>query len=256
MKPLVLSTGSRPVVCLHGFLGEPEDWRPLAELLGPEFGVVACPLPGHGAPLVHHFEEGASRVVEFLRARPPAHLVGYSMGGRLALAAALRLVRDNSCAIRSLTIISSTPGLEVETDRIARAHADDRLAERMEQQGMERFVREWYAQPLFASLAERPALLRALVIRRARGTAAGCAAALRALTVGRQESLWKHLPELKRPALWIAGDADEKYRAIAAGAFRLCPHARLLTVPRSGHVPHLERPEFVAEHVRRFLLEN
>lgn len=255
MKPLVLSTGSFPVVCLHGFLGAPEDWRLLADGLGSDFGVVALPLPGHGAPPVKDFDDAVARMYEFLRARPPAHLVGYSMGGRLALATALRFACSAPAAMRSVTIISATPGIASEVERAARARDDDRLAEKLERQGLERFVSDWYAQPLFASLADRPALLRELVTRRAQGDAAALAAALRALTVGRQASCWDELPRLAAPALWIAGDRDAKYRAIAAHAASLCPRARALTVCDAGHLPHVERASFTAERIRVFFQE-
>ncbi len=255
MKPLVLSKGSIPVVCLHGFLGAPEDWRPLAEALGSDFGVLALPLPGHGAPAVRDFDEAVSRVVEFLRTRPPAHLVGYSMGGRLALAAALRLSRHAASAIRSLTIISATPGIVSDVARAARARDDDRLADKLERQGLERFVRDWYAQPLFASLADRPALLRELITRRAQGDAAARAGALRALTVGRQPSFWDDLPRLEIPTQWIAGDRDAKYFAIAARAAALCLHGRALTVCGVGHLPHMERVSFTTERIRAFFQE-
>jgi 2-succinyl-6-hydroxy-2,4-cyclohexadiene-1-carboxylate synthase len=249
MKTILLSRGDADVVCLHGFLGEPDDWRPLAAMLGPRYAVHALALPGHGSPLVEDFESGVRQLANELRKRPGAHLIGYSMGGRLALAVALQ----PDVTVASLTIISASPGLETDLVRAERARADDRLADDLERRGLHAFVRDWYAQPLFASLADRPALLRDLIERRARGSAAPIAAALRALTVGRQPPLTPRLHALRVPALFIAGERDAAYRDMLARAAALCPHARMLIVPNAGHLPHLERPEFTGAHVRDFL---
>jgi 2-succinyl-6-hydroxy-2,4-cyclohexadiene-1-carboxylate synthase len=249
MNARKLSDGDVDVVCVHGFLGEPDDWRPLAAALGKPFAVRALALPGHGSPPVKDFESAARRLAAELRKRPGAHLIGYSMGGRLALAAALR----PGVAVASLTIISASPGIETGLARAERARADDRLADDLERRGLPAFVRDWYAKPLFASLADRPALLRDLIARRARGRAAPIAAALRALTIGRQPPLGPRLHALRAPALFVAGERDATYRDVLARAAALCPRARLLIVPDAGHVPHLERPDFTGARVREFL---
>ncbi len=249
MKTRVLSKGTVDVVCVHGFLGEPDDWQPLAAALGAPYAVRALALPGHGSPAVKDFESAVHQLAAELRKRPGAHLVGYSMGGRLALAAAVR----SGVVVASLTVISASPGLETGLARADRARSDDRLADKLDRRGLAAFVRDWYAQPLFASLSRRPALLRDLLARRARGRAAPIAAALRALTVGRQPPLWPKLHALRPPALFMAGDSDAAYRDALARAAALSPRARLLIVPDAGHLPHLERPSFTGAQIRRFL---
>ena len=81
----------RPVVCLHGFLGRGSDWEALAPRLG-DVCLYALDLPGHGEAIgaprtASVFETAAASVMATLDAaglgRVP--LVGYSMGGRLAL---------------------------------------------------------------------------------------------------------------------------------------------------------------------------
>lgn len=243
-----MKTRTPPLLCVHGFLGAPADWDALAQALP----VETWALPGHGSPQASSFGDAVQRLIARIRACPvPPHLVGYSMGGRLALAAAL----EPGVRLASLVILSASPGLETESARVARARADDRLADDLAARGLPRFVRDWYAQPLFASLQRRPALLNDLLTRRADGDADARAAALRALTVGRQPSLWPRLAALAPPALFIAGERDAKYRAELARAAGLCPRARLLTVPDSGHLPHLERPAFVQYHLQNWVGE-
>ncbi len=249
MKTLQLTRGVTPVVCAHGFLGEPEDWRLFAHALGPDYGVSAWALPGHGAPMVECFVEAVRALERAVRAQPgPPHLVGYSMGGRVALAVALAA----SVPLASLTIISASPGLKTGLERTTRAREDDRLADDLERRGLELFVRSWYSQPIFASLESRPALLRDLLFRRASGDAADRAEALRVLSVGRQPSLWNDLPTLNTRSLFITGVKDAKYCEILARMAGLCPRARVLRVADAGHLPHLERPEFVCASVREF----
>ncbi|HMP74849.1 MAG TPA: alpha/beta fold hydrolase [Kiritimatiellia bacterium] len=249
MRAASFSPGQRPVLCLHGFLGDSADWEPLSNALGPAYRVAAPALPGHGAPPVASFTDAVASVVDAIRASPePPQLVGYSMGGRIALAAALQ----PGVRLASLVILSASPGMECAMERAERARGDDRTADLLERRGLPRFVRDWYAQPLFASLARRPALLHALQSRRAQGRAADRASALRALSVGRQPSLWPCLGSLRHRTLFIAGELDAAYRDALARASGLCPRARLLIVPDSGHMPHLEHPAFVHAHLRHF----
>lgn len=252
MKTTILSRGRAPVVCLHGFLGDTEDWQNLARALNSRYSVRACALPGHGSPLVADFVDAVRQAQRTIRSLPtPPHLIGYSMGGRIALATAL----DPTLPLASLTVISASPGLRSGAERAERLHLDNQRAADLERSGLSVFVRAWYDLPLFASLQTRPALLHDLRARRAVGSAGERAAALRALSVARQPSLWGELPSLKPRALFIAGDGDKKYHEILARAAGLSPRARLLTVPDAGHLPHLERPEFVHAAIREFIEE-
>ncbi len=248
-----LSHGPRPVLCLHGFLGGPDDWAPLARALGPGFGVTAWTLPGHGAGPAVPFRRAVDEIAEFLHSLPvPAHVVGYSMGGRLALAAALR----RRVPTASVVAISASPGLPTAVARTTRARADDRRADVLERDGLAAFVRTWYAQPLFASLLRRPALAARLRGLRSRGESGTRAAALRALSVGRQPSLWPRLADLGSPVLFVAGADDAKYGRLLARAARLCPRGRLLTVPDAGHMPHLEWQAFANRRIAAFIRGN
>lgn len=238
-------------VLLHGFLGSREDWSALVPLLRRRCRVVE--LPGHGVgaePGRITFAETVSAVARVLaRERGPVDLVGYSMGGRVAMAAALA-ARGN---VRKLVVVSATPGIESGQGQLDRARSDDALADRLENGGLRRFLDDWYAQPLFRSLQRRPALLRALLSRRLQGHAAALAGALRGLTVGRQPSLWHRLTELQMPVLYIAGAEDARYAEILGRAAGLSPRGRLLIVAGAGHMPHLEQPDFFAAQVTAFL---
>jgi len=252
----VVSSGEGPgalLVLVHGFMGSPDDWEEWLPRWAARRPCLRIELPGHGEDRSSDHVDFAATVAAvgaiIARQGRPADVIGYSMGGRLALGASLRNPRQ----VRRLVLISASPGLTTGHEREARAHADDRLAAQLEAGGLPRFVRDWYDLPLFESLRARPALRRSLEQRRGAGDASALAAALRGLTVGRQPSYWENLPGLPMPVLWVAGERDPKYRALLARAAGLCPQGQLLIVPTAGHMPHLEHPDFCGTRVKAFL---
>ena len=109
---------------------------------------------------------------------------------------------------------------------------------------MEAFAREWAAQPLFADQPE--AVAAAAHADRLRNTPEGLAAALRGLGTGVMEPLWDRLGELAMPVTLVAGERDEKFRAIAERMAAALPRAEVRVVPGAGHAVQLERPDVVA----------
>ena len=154
----------------------------------------------------------ARRELDRLEALGPAarsRSCGYSMGGRLALALALRTPER----VRRLVLVSASPGLADADERAARRRADEALADRIEAIGVEAFAREWAAQPLFAGQPARVAA--AAHADRLRRTAAEHAAQLRGLGTGVMPPLWERLGELAMPVTLVVGERDAKFRAIA-----------------------------------------
>jgi 2-succinyl-6-hydroxy-2,4-cyclohexadiene-1-carboxylate synthase len=229
------------LVLLHGFTQTRQSWRRTVQALGaPGYRALVPDLPGHG--------QSAQRTPSFdactayVRALAPQRftLAGYSMGGRIALHAALQLQPQ----IERLLLVGASPGLADAKERAARRAADDALADRIEAIGVESFAAEWGARPLFAGQPARVAA--AASADRLRNTAHGLAGALRGLGTGRMEPLWERLPELTIPVTLLVGERDEKFRAIAERMGERLPGARLVVVPDAGHAAHLEQPEAVA----------
>ncbi len=238
------------LVGLHGFLGRGEDWRPLVSDW--PFDLLLPDLPGHGAtPVSGDPDNALSRAVEQVRslAEGAAALMGYSMGGRLALAAACAGVPG----LRALVIVAAHPGLVQPAERAARLAQDMKRAEQLRGGGTAAFLQTWYDQPVFASLARHPALRDALVSRRAGAPAAPMAEALEGLSVGRQVPLWERLPDLQVPVLFVAGDEDRTYADLMRRVADLSARGACHIVPGAGHMPHLEQPDAFAAAVRPFL---
>src|SRR5215213_4263307 len=209
------------VLLLHGFTQTGAGWDGGRRALGGRYRSLAPDL-GAGP-----WDAELDRL-EGLAPREHA-LAGYSMGGRLALALALRRPER----VRALVLVSASPGLADAGERAARRAADAALADRIEAVGVEAFAREWAAQPLFAG---QPAAVAALAHEdRLRRSAAQHAAQLRGLGTGEMPPLWDRLGELAVPVTLVVGERDEKFRAIAERMTAALVAGRLHVVPGSGH---------------------
>lgn len=183
-----------PILFLHGFLGSCHDFERVVSDLQANFCCIRVDLPGHGSTRwtgSYTMEQTAAAIAQFLTDRhiAQANLVGYSMGGRLALYLALHFPERFPGAV----IESASPGLQTSAEQQARLQQDTALAERLEAD-FPQFLAEWYAQPLFASLKQHPGFAKVLE-QRAQNHSAELARALRGMSVGRQPSLWDRLPD-------------------------------------------------------------
>jgi 2-succinyl-6-hydroxy-2,4-cyclohexadiene-1-carboxylate synthase len=201
---------------------------------GADHEALALDAPGHGAAAETHLDlvEGGAWLAA---AGGRATYVGYSMGGRLCLHAAL--ARPD--LVRGLVLISATGGIDDERERDERKRADEALADRIEDIGVPAFIDEWLAQPLFAGLDDAAAG-RA---DRLENTAAGLASSLRLAGTGTQLPLWDALHTITVPTLVVAGALDTKFVALGERLAAAIPGAELAVVDGAGHTVHLEQPD-------------
>jgi 2-succinyl-6-hydroxy-2,4-cyclohexadiene-1-carboxylate synthase len=255
-----LSGRGQPLLLLHGFTGSLETWQTHAEAFADQYMTITIDLLGHGrteAPADaqrYHMENSGEDIAAVLRAvgSLPVNLLGYSMGGRLALYLAL----THSTLVDRLILESASPGLESETDRHARIANDAQLADTIERDGLEAFVNKWEQIPLFGSQMWLPTAVKNHLRRqRLRNRTAGLANSLRGMGTGIQPSLWPRLHELKMPVLLLAGELDRKFCELAMRMAAVVPQARVEIVPGAGHTIHLEQPLKFSEIILRFLEE-
>jgi 2-succinyl-6-hydroxy-2,4-cyclohexadiene-1-carboxylate synthase len=245
----------QPLVFLHGWLGSSDDWLPVTQEFCDNYSVLLIDLPGHGGNRDpaddYDLPQVAGAVVETIREQTNAKptLIGYSLGGRVALQCTL----DYPDAFRALVLEGANPGLRSEAEREQRRKLDDQRAGRLIDIGLEAFLREWYRGDLFASLAADPQRLEKLIEARARGNPLALAASLRNLSVGRQQPVWDRLDEIALPVLLVAGELDRKFVAISRELETGLPCAELAIVGSAGHNTHLEQPQAFAETLLRFL---
>lgn len=232
------------VVFVHGFTQTRRSWIPVATRLGEDFETVVVDAPGHGdsAGLAVDLPAGAEALVA---TGGMATYVGYSLGGRLALHAALQYPD----LVTGLVLASATPGIENGTERTDRREADEQRAQEIECNGVEAFLDAWLGLPMFTGLDD-VALMRE---DRRRNTASGLASSLRLAGTGAQESLWTRLGELDMPVLAVVGSNDEKFSAIARRLVEQVADAELAVVPDARHAVHLHDPDVVTGIISRWL---
>ena len=245
-----------PVLVLHGFTGSAAAMAPLTSRLE-GFTVIAPDLVGHGRSespsdpdryTVPAMAEQALAAAAALGHRR-VHLLGYSMGGRTALATACAAPDQ----VRSLTVIGATAGIADHEARRRRAEADRARAEVIEAD-LAAFVDQWMSAPLLAGQARLgPEHLRAARAQRLACDPVGLALSLRMGGTGAMEPLHDRLGRCRTPAHIIAGADDAKFCALTDELAALLPRASVTRIPGAGHAAHLEQPEATAAAVAAFL---
>jgi 2-succinyl-6-hydroxy-2,4-cyclohexadiene-1-carboxylate synthase len=228
------------VLFIPGFMQRGDAWRPVAELL-PE---------RYPSTLLDHAEHTLeSRLAEIARAGAGAVLVGYSLGGRLALRAALRSPESFAAVVT----VGATAGIDEGPLRAARAEADEKLASWIEAAPMEDIVSLWERQPLFADQSD--ALVEAQRPGRLSQDQRSLALLLRTAGQGVLEPVWHELSQLELPVLAIAGARDDGYVRAAKRIASTAPRGRVAIVEEAGHAPHLQQPAAVAALIAGFVEE-
>jgi 2-succinyl-6-hydroxy-2,4-cyclohexadiene-1-carboxylate synthase len=241
--------GGPPLVLLHGFLGAPASWQAVLDAL-PHHGPVWCPWsPGHGpaAPAPSSWQA----TVQALAAALPAGavLAGYSMGARLALAAALL----PGTALRATVLVGGHVGLATAAEREARAAPDARRAAALRAGPLEAFVTEWEALPLFASQQALPtALLAQQRAQRLAHDAQALAWAFDVAGLACMPDLRPAVAAARQPLHFLTGALDARFTALAATLARP-PWVTHAVLPGAGHNLLLEAPAAVAASLAQWM---
>ncbi|WP_077327674.1 2-succinyl-6-hydroxy-2,4-cyclohexadiene-1-carboxylate synthase [Virgibacillus siamensis] len=245
----------KPVVLLHGFTGDSGTWSRFVSEWKHEFKLLVIDLPGHGKTVSERSVtmEACCADLAGLFAElglHQVHILGYSMGGRTALSFAMLHPEK----VSSMTLESTSPGLNDEKERTARVNRDEQLAKRLERDGIVAFVDFWENIPLFQTQKKLPEMIRQSIRdERLSQSAAGLAMSLRSMGTGIQPSWWDRLEELKLPVLLIAGAYDNKFVGINKIMVNHMPEADLMVVEKAGHAIHVEQPQFFGKIVIEFL---
>src|ERR1700733_4824743 len=239
---MMRSTEMAPaVVLLHGFTHTEASWDPVVAALGESYRAVALDIRGHGSAS-DRVPVTLAGVLDDIEALAPDRftLVGYSMGGRIALHAALALPER----VERLILIAASPGISDPAERAERLADDERLAGEIEGMDIEAFARRWAQTPVLAGQA--PEVLAAAHADRLRNDPAGLARALRGLGTAALPSLWQRLGEIRIPVTLVVGARDDKFRAIAFRMERALRDSEVIVVPDAGHAVHMEAPARLA----------
>lgn len=234
------------LVFLHGFSGDSQEWQPIGERLS-GFSRLYIDLPGHGGSAESRVS-GFTDVISLLRDTLLSYnilkywLVGYSLGGRVAMMAACQEMPG----LCGLVVEGGHPGLQSDAERDARRDSDHHWAERFRHDALTEVFTDWYQQPVFASLNARQR--EALVALRSQNNGETLAAMLEATSLAVQPDLRAALTARAFPFYYLCGERDSKFRALAAELAADCH-----VIPRAGHNAHRENPAGVIASLAQIL---
>lgn len=229
------------LTCLHGFLGLPRDFDGLAAHLArraPAVEVVAPNLWDDAGLELSAWSDASRR-----RAASGDVLLGYSLGGRLALMSFLHPASPHA----ALVVVAAHPGgLDAEA-RAARRARDCAWAERLRREPWGPLMAAWDGQEVFSGRAN-PLARREGDFDRER-----LAAVVAGWSVANQGDLRPALAAEERPILWVVGAADARYREIAREIARDAPRIEVVEIAGAAHRVPWEQPERFADAVVEFL---
>lgn len=247
-----------PLVLLHGFTGDTTTWKPFYPEWSQGRQVVAIDIIGHGktdsSEEIKRYDilsvvHDVKIILEKLNI-DNTDMLGYSMGGRIALSFAIQYPE----CVRKLILESSSPGLQLEEERNARKTADEGLCQLIEEKGIVHFIDYWGNIPLFSSQKRLPQEKQEIIRKqRLQNNPIGLCNSLRGMGTGSQPSWWKKLRELQPETLLITGSLDEKFCTIAKKMLHLMPNAEIIQMDDCGHAIHVEQPEKFGTIVKEFL---
>lgn len=233
---------------IHGFTQTSASWEPVTTVLGHQHSCTALDAPGHGGSpdgrrsLWQIADDVAESTDE------GCVLVGYSMGARMALHAVLA----HPSRFAGLVLVSGTAGIDDAAERASRRSSDEVLADRIEEVGVEAFIDEWLANPLFAGLTTGSAMRS----DRLGNTAQGLADSLRHAGTGTQEPLWSRLEDISIPALIVTGSRDDKFENLGTRMASLMRSCTRVSIADAGHTVHLEKTAEFVSCVRGWLVRH
>jgi 2-succinyl-6-hydroxy-2,4-cyclohexadiene-1-carboxylate synthase len=253
------------VVLLHGFLGGSWAYEGVLAACRRSHDVLVPPLSFHGPMAVEtvprsglhvgratetvratRFTDEVRRVASEIRqfaGSSKIMLVGYSMGGRLALGVSIHFAE----LVARLVLISTRRGMDSRAERAARIASDERWARILEQEGLVPFLERWAAQPMFDGMRRLPAdVLEREHQRRLTHDPQALACALRRLGLGRQPSYAREIRQLQVPVSILAGEHDQKFLSLSERLVAELPRAQRIVVEGASHQVLLEAPDWVS----------
>ena len=230
------------VAFLPGFAQRADTWASVAERVGQKYR--SLPIDFSTWTFDGRLREIADRVDD------GDVVVGYSMGGRLALAAALR----RPAKFGGLVLVGTSAGFEDDGARSARRAADEELADWIEEHTIEEFAERWEAQPVFATQSAE--LVNAQRPGRLAHEPGRLAQLLRSAGQGMFDPVWHELEKIECPVLAVAGELDTTYADASYRIAERVRHGRARLIAGAGHAPQLERPDEFADVLLDFLDEH
>ncbi|MDC2825177.1 2-succinyl-6-hydroxy-2,4-cyclohexadiene-1-carboxylate synthase [Rodentibacter pneumotropicus] len=240
------------IIFLHGLLGTASDWQKVIENL-PHFHCISIDLPFHGKAKetpVYSFNdttEYLSKQIQSAVKNEPYFLVGYSLGGRIAMHYALQANVERRC-LQAVVLEGANLGLKTEEEKQARWQNDTHWAKRFTCESPENVLEDWYKQPVFSHLTAHQRAK--LVEKRKTNCGANIGKMLLATSLAKQPDFREKVRSSSLPFFYFCGEQDLKFQALAHSE-----QLNLTTIPNAGHNAHLENPLLFAKKLENIILE-
>jgi 3-oxoadipate enol-lactonase len=237
-----------PVVFIHGFGLDLHMWDPQWRAFAKRHRVIRYDLRGYGGSSLPEGPYSHVRdllaLIDFLGARP-AHLVGLSLGGRVAL----RVAAQHPAAVRTLTLVD--PALDGHTWTADWLQRWRKMTDAAKQGDLAAAKKLWREHILFAPANQQPKVADALGLMVDRYSAWHLAYPDPGTVP--ETPVVQVLPEISIPTLVLIGELDlPDFQAIARRLAQEMPQAELRTIAGSGHVSNMEAPGLFNELVLEF----
>lgn len=232
------------LVFLHGLLGDKSDWKEITEKLLP-IPSFCIDLPFHGEAKninVSDFEDTSNYLAERIQNKlgeNPYIIVGYSLGGRLALYYALHS-RVQKSQLKGLILEGTNFGLATLEEKQQRWKKDIYWAKRFMQEDSYTILNDWYQQPIFAHLTKNQR--ENLIKKRTALYNRNISKMLKATSLAKQPDFSEKVRSKLLPIYYIVGEKDNKFRNMI-----LNHHFDSYIVENAGHNSHQENPNKFVE---------
>ena len=238
-------------------MGSSSDWQKICKNLSSDFYCLAIDLPGHGKSEIDEcknsfkIENAARYISEFLQNNNLefCHLLGYSMGGRLAIYLAINYPNF----FNKIIIESAQPGISDSIEKLNRKNHDYKLSQKLETVNLSEFLKFWYNQPIFETLKQHKSFAN-LLNSRLNNDPRKLSKSLMEMGAGTQPSLWNELYRIKNPCLLIAGEFDIKYQKLFSKIHKEIFLSKFIILKNCGHNTHFENPDEFIKVVKKFLI--
>lgn len=222
------------ILALHGNLGQPEDFDFLSDI----DGIVPLNLWDCSSLSLSDFSTHLTE--NFTTSDEVNGIIGYSMGGRIALHTVTRFPDRYQFAI----IISAHPGLTTRSEQKSRLKLDLEWAKKARESSWSDFLDEWNKQPVLHHSGTRQGI-------NLENYREQIASGFENWSLGQQPDLRPALSDSQIPFSWLVGENDPKFLAIAEEAQNLIPSCNLQVEPNCGHRVIHDQPGAVHRVVKR-----
>ena len=243
------------VIFIHGFMGSHSDWDSFVQKLGKKYFCISLDLPGHGkSPLtLKSFEELSFTLKNLIQTmgKDKCYLIGYSLGGRIAL----DLFNRYPDLISGMVLESCHPGLKNEEEKIKRLNHDKNLFSHISNNNegdFLKFLKNWYQLPLFGDLSSNKNF-KSLLGKRMKNDPHKLKTIASCFSLGNQDNFLSKICSNKKPTLYITGNQDKKYTDIGKDLSKKSKYLDHVIIKNASHNTHFDKPLEFEGHIYNFL---